>query len=59
MNDTIIKTNVVSRLKQLVREIEELQDCSVAFGLLFEQEVQLEKLQIEIYPGSTTGKVAD
>jgi hypothetical protein len=48
MNDTIIKANVVSRLKQLVREIEELQDCSVAFGLLFEQEVKLAKLQIEV-----------
>ena len=48
MNDTVIKTNIVSRLKQLVQEIEELQDCSVAFGLLFEQEVQLAKLQIEL-----------
>jgi hypothetical protein len=48
MNDTVIKTNVVSRLKQLVQEIQELQDCSVAFGLLFEQEVQLAKLQIEL-----------
>jgi hypothetical protein len=48
MNDTVIKTNVVSRLKHLVQEIEELQDCSIAFGLLFEQEVQLEKLQIEV-----------
>jgi hypothetical protein len=48
MNDTIIKANVVSRLKQLVQQIEELQDCSVAFGLLFEQEVKLAKLQIEV-----------
>jgi hypothetical protein len=48
MNDTVIKTNVVSRLKQLVQEIEALQDCSVAFGLLFEQEVKLAKLQIEV-----------
>ena len=45
MNDTIINSNVVSRLKQLVREIEELQNC---LGLHFEQEVQLAKLQIEI-----------
>jgi len=48
MNDTLIKTNVVSRLKQLVQDIEALQDCSVAFGLLFEQEIQLAKLQIEV-----------
>jgi hypothetical protein len=38
----------VLRLKELVQEMEELQDCSVAFGLLFEQEVQLAKLQIEV-----------
>jgi len=49
MNDTVIKTNVVSRLKQLVQEIEELQNCSVAFGLLFEQEVKLACLRVEIY----------
>jgi hypothetical protein len=49
MNDTIIKTNVVSRLKQLVQDIEALQDCSVAFGLLFEQELQIARLRVEIY----------
>jgi hypothetical protein len=38
----------IIRLKQLVQEIEELQDCSVAFGLLFEQEVKLAKLQKEL-----------
>ena len=48
MNDTVIKTNVVSRLKQLVQDIEALQDCSVAFGLNFEQEIRLAKFQIEI-----------
>jgi hypothetical protein len=38
----------ILRLKELVLQIEELQDCSVAFGLLFEQEVKLAKLQIEV-----------
>jgi hypothetical protein len=48
MNDTIIKAYVVSRLKQLVQQIEEIQDCNIAFGLLFEQEVKLANLQIEV-----------
>jgi hypothetical protein len=48
MNDTIIKANVVSRLKQLVQDVEDLQNCNIAFGLNFEQEVQLTKMQIEI-----------
>jgi hypothetical protein len=38
----------ILRLKELVQQIEELQNCSVAFGLLFEQEVKLAKLQIEV-----------
>lgn len=45
MNDTVINANVVYKLKQLVSEIEQLQNC---LGLHFEQEVQLAKLQIEI-----------
>ena len=49
MNDTVIKTNVVSKLKQLVQDIEALQDCNIAFGLNFEQEIRLAKFQIEIY----------
>lgn len=48
MNETIIKTNVVSILKQLVKEIEELQDCNIAFGLNFEQEVRLSNFQKEV-----------
>jgi hypothetical protein len=48
MNDTVIKTNVVSKLKQLVQDIEALQDCNIAFGLNFEQEIRLAKFQIEI-----------
>jgi hypothetical protein len=48
MNETIIKINVVSRLKQLVQDVEDLQIYNIGFGLNFEQEVQLTKLQIEI-----------
>ena len=48
MNETIIKTNTIKELKWLVTEIEALQDCSVAFGLLFEQEVRLTNLQNRI-----------
>jgi len=46
MNDTVINTNVVSRLKQLVQDIEDLQAYNI--GLSFEQEVELAKMQIEV-----------
>lgn len=45
MNDTVINANVVSRLKQLVQEIEDLQNC---LGLHFEQEVLLSSLQKDL-----------
>lgn len=48
MNDTIINANVVYKLKQLVQDVEDLQVYNIGFGLNFEQEVQLAKLQIEI-----------
>ena len=48
MNETIIKSQTVTELKALVTEIEALQDCSVAFGLLYEQEVRLTDLQRQI-----------
>jgi len=48
MNETIIKTTTISELKSLVKEIQELQDCKVAFGLLYEQEKRLNDIQERI-----------
>jgi len=46
--ETIIKTTTISELKSLVREVKELQDCKVAFGLLYEQEKRLNDMQKRI-----------
>jgi hypothetical protein len=48
MNETIINSNTISELKSLAKEVQELQDCKICFGLLYEQEVRLSDLQNRI-----------
>jgi len=48
MNDTIVKSETISELKSLVREVKELQDCEMAFGLLLEQQIRLNDIQERI-----------
>jgi len=48
MNETIIKSTTISELKSLVKEVKELQDCEIAFGLLYEQQIRLNDLQNKI-----------